>query len=144
MGALLLFLIAGHAELPALEPIKGLSNRAIKKSLRRGIDFLIQDQNKDGSWGTPHRTKSLNIYAPVPGAHHAFRAAVTSLCTSALIENARLNRRIRHAVDRVVPWFEAELPKVKRATPAALYNVWAHAYSIQALVRLHRHYSKEP
>jgi hypothetical protein len=144
LGALLLILAAGYAELPPLEPIKGPSNRAIKKSLRRGIDFLMEDQNQDGSWGTPHRTKGLNIYAPVPGAHHAFRAAVTSLCTSALIENAKLDRRIRHAVDRVVPWFETELPKVKRATPAALYNVWAHAYSIQALVRLYRHYSKDP
>jgi type 1 glutamine amidotransferase len=27
---------------------------------------------------------------------------------------------------------------VKRATPEALYNVWAHAYGIQALVRMHR------
>jgi len=141
LGAFLLILTAARAEQPPLQPIEGPSKEVIQGSIRLGIDFLIKDQNKDGSWGTPHRTKGLNIYAPVPGAHHAFVAAVTSLCTSALIENSALDNRIGPAIDRVVPWFEAELPRVKRATPSALYNIWAHAYSIQALVRLHQHYS---
>jgi hypothetical protein len=31
----------------------------------------------------------------------------------------------------------AELPHVRRATPDAFYNTWAHAYAIQALVRMY-------
>ena len=58
----------------------------IQQAIDRGIEFLLEDQNKDGSWGTPERTKDLNIFAPVPGAHHAFRTAVTSLCLCGLIE----------------------------------------------------------
>ena len=31
-----------------------------------------------------------------------------------------------------------ELPKIRRATAGVMYNVWAHGYGIQALVRLHQ------
>ena len=54
--------------------------------MARGAAFLLGSQNADGSWGSARRTKDLNIYAPVPGAHHAFRLAVTSLCVKAMIE----------------------------------------------------------
>ena len=76
---------------PALEgpipaPVAPPTAEAIEQAMDRGIRFLLDDQNKDGSWGTPERTKDLNIFAPVPGAHHAFRTAVTALCVTALIE----------------------------------------------------------
>ena len=48
--------------------------------------FLLKRQNKDGSWGSANITRPGDIYSPVPGAHHAFKAAVTSMCISALIE----------------------------------------------------------
>ena len=35
---------------------------------RRAWPFLLRVQNRNGSWGSAHRTKGLNIYAPVPGA----------------------------------------------------------------------------
>ncbi|HBV65940.1 MAG TPA: hypothetical protein DEF45_23300, partial [Rhodopirellula sp.] len=57
-------------DLPSVDPV---SRETIEQSIQRGIDFLIADQNPNGSWGSATRTKSLNIYAPVPGAHHAFR-----------------------------------------------------------------------
>ena len=34
--------------------------------------FLLKDQNSDGSWGSPERTKDLNIFAGI-GSHHGFR-----------------------------------------------------------------------
>ena len=66
-------------------------------AIRQGVDFLVQDQNKDGSWGSPERTKDLNIMAGI-GSHHAFRVAVTALGVMALIEvddgsRARQGRR---------------------------------------------------
>ncbi len=44
--------------------------------------------------------------------------------------------RRRPALDRGEAWLFEHLPKVRRATPEVFYNVWAHAYSIQALTRM--------
>jgi hypothetical protein len=131
-------------ELPPL-PARGPKPHAITPptaaeldaSIRRGVAYLLANQNKDGSWGSARRTKALNIYAPVPGAHHAFRTAVTSLAVSALIEAGGVGKDVRGAIDRGEKYLLAELPKVRRAVPRAIYNVWAHAYGIRALVRLH-------
>ncbi len=58
---------------------------ASEKAIDRGVAFLLARQNPNGSWGSARNTKGLNIYAPVPGAHHAFRAAVTGLGVAALV-----------------------------------------------------------
>lgn len=112
----------------------------IQAAIRRGVEFLLHDQNPDGSWGSAHRTKDLNIYAPVPGAHQAFRAAVTALCVQALIETgaAEQSDAANQALQRGETWLLEHLPELRRATPDALYNVWSHAYGIQALVAMHR------
>lgn len=113
----------------------------IAAAMERGIDFLLADQNANGSWGSATRTKGLNIYAPVPGAHDAFRTATTALCISALLEynsdRVDVAKSLRNAED----WLVANLPDLKRAQGDAIYNVWGHGYSIQALVRLHQHYA---
>lgn len=106
-------------------------------SLEHGVGFLLADQNADGSWGTPERTKGLNIYAPAPGAHQAFRAAVTALCVTALIEHGGSSSAEALALSRGEEWLLAHLAAVRRATPDAIYNVWAHGYGVQALVRMH-------
>ena len=128
---------------PKPKPITPPAPQAIDKALERGIAFLVQTQNKNGSWGSARRTKALNIYAPVPGAHHAFRAAVTGLCISALVEAGGDGEPVRQAIARGEAWMMANLPRLRRATPRAVYNVWGHAYAIQALVRLHARASSE-
>ena len=55
-------------------PVKPITAAEISDSITRGVDFLIADQNKNGSWGSATRTKDINIYAPLPGAHQAYRA----------------------------------------------------------------------
>ncbi len=132
---------------PQLPEIPAVAEAAIRESIDRGIDFLLDSQNSDGSWGSPTRTKDLNIYAPVPGAHDAFRTATTSLAISALHEAKQIlaerldpNRttRIQAALARSETWLVENLPKLRRATGDAIYNVWGHSYSIQALVRMHQ------
>jgi len=118
------------------KPISPPSAEAIDQAIERGVAFLLQRQNKDGSWGSPRRTKGLNIYAPVPGAHHAFRAAVTSLCVSALIEVGDSRPAVQRAIERGEAWIVRHLRKLRRATPRAIYNTWGHAYGIQALARM--------
>jgi hypothetical protein len=110
----------------------------LKTAIGRGVAFLLKTQNKDGSWGSAERTKDLNIYAPVPGAHQAFRTAVTAMCVSALIEVDDGSPAVRQAIERGEANLFTELPRVRRAEPMAIYNVWTHAYGIQALAHMYR------
>ena len=112
------------------------SRQDIEAAIDRGVRYLVADQNADGSWGTAQRTKGLNIYAPAPGAHDAFRAAVTALCVATLVEEDAGQPEAAAALARGETWLLEHLPRVKRATPDAIYNVWAHGYGIQALVRM--------
>lgn len=128
---------------PQLPDVDAPSDAAINGSMQRGIEFLLQDQNANGSWGSATRTKSLNIYAPIPGAHHAFRTATTSLCISALLETGSDRDDVTASLDRAEAWLLANLPDLKRATGDAIYNVWGHAYSIQALVRMRERHADD-
>lgn len=125
------------SQTPRPRPVAPVPDEQINLALRRARAFLLAAQNADGSWGSARRTKDLNIYAPVPGAHQAFRAAVTSLCVSALIEAGGADEQVRQAVDRGEAYLLANLPKVRRAVPQAVYNCWTHAYGIRALVRMY-------
>lgn len=125
-------------------PVETPSAEAVERAIRRGVDFLLLRQNRDGSWGSAQNTKGLNIYAPVPGAHQAFRAAVTALCVSALIDVNDPRSEVQEAIDRGETWLLENLPRVRRATPDAIYNNWAHAYSLQAITRLIRRHKGQP
>jgi hypothetical protein len=116
----------------------------VQQAIERGVQFLLTDQSQDGSWGTPERTKDLNIFAPVPGAHHAFRTAVTSLCISALIEVGSAHPGVPAAIDRGEQWLFENLPILRRADETAIYNVWGHGYAIHALVHMYRRHAGEP
>lgn len=122
---------------PVLPKIDAPDESSIRDSIQRGVRFLTADQNPNGSWGSATRTKGLNIYAPVPGAHHAFRAATTSLAISALIEVNSQEPDAAEALDRAETWLLDHLRTLRRASGDAIYNVWGHGYSIQALVRMH-------
>ena len=122
---------------PQTQPAAAPLPQQIGDAIARGTAFLLGSQNADGSWGSARRTKGLNIYAPVPGAHHAFRTAVTSLCVSALIEAPGPDPNVARSIDRGEACLIANLPKVRRAVPRAIYNNWTHAYGIRALVRMH-------
>ncbi len=114
--------------------------KQINKAIEAGIAFLVENQNPNGSWGSARNTKGLNIFAPVPGAHHAFRSGVTSLCVSALIESGDTSEAVSRALDRAEAWMFEHMPKLRRATEVAIYNVWGHAYSISAFcTMLKRH-----
>jgi hypothetical protein len=124
------------------KPPPPVADADIAAAIERGVDFLLKDQNGDGSWGSPERTKDLNIIAGI-GSHQAFRTAVTALCVSALIEvsgsraSLRKPARVLHAIEHGEEFLFRELPLVRRDDAILIYNVWAHAYGIQALARMH-------
>ena len=106
-------------------------------SIRRGVDFLIAHQNSNGSWGSATRTKNLNIYAPLPGAHHAYRAGASGLAISGLIDAADPRPEAKVTLDKAAAWAAAELPKLRRADPTTTYNAWGHAYGLRAISRFY-------
>jgi len=122
------------------EPVKDLppaTPEAIRAAITRGVDFLVGYQNRDGSWGGPTRTKGINIYAPIPGAHHAFRAGASGLALSGLIDSGDARPETAAAIEKAAAWAEKELPHLRRAEQTTTYNIWGHAYGLRALVRLH-------
>jgi hypothetical protein len=123
---------------PRPGPVAPPSAEAIDSAIRRGVAFLVGNQNKNGSWGTPELNGGVMIYAPVPGAHHAFQGAVTALVVAALIETGGDGDDVRKAIERGETWLMEHLPKLRRANADALYNIWGHIYGIQAFVRMHQ------
>lgn len=128
---------------PKPPPPEPLSPKLLQESIQRGVNYLVQSQNTDGSWGGPRLRGGVEIYAPIPGAHQAFRAAVTALCISALLEVGNQSDSVQQTIDRAETWLLRNLRKVRRANGDAIYNVWTHGYGIQALVRMHKRRPKD-
>lgn len=122
---------ASGAEQPAL-------SQRIDAAITQGVDFLIEDQNKNGSWGSATRTKGLNIYAPLPGAHHAFRAGSSGLALAGMLDAKDPRPEAQAAIRKAGEWAGEHLPKLRRADPTTTYNIWGHAYSLRALTRLYQ------
>lgn len=129
---------------PKLPVVQPPPREELEGAIQRGVEFLLRRQNKNGSWGSADSTRPDEIYAPVPGAHQGFRAAVTAMCLSALLEVGGKSPEVRASLERGEAWLLEHLPAVRRATPDTFYNTWAHAYAIQALVRLLDYHPDDP
>jgi hypothetical protein len=128
--------IMSAQEPPAAPP--EVTVESINASITRGVDFLLASQNKNGSWGNPTKTKGLNIYAPLPGAHHAYRAGTSGLALSGLIDAADPRPEVKAAIGKGAQWTATELPKLRRADQTTTYNAWGHAYGLRAISRLYQ------
>lgn len=129
---------------PKPKPIEPPTPEEVEASIQRGVEWLIENQNPNGSWGSARRTKQLNIMAPVPGAHHAYQGGTTSLCISALIDLNVDDPQAVEALDKAEAWLLDRAPHFRRSEQVCIYNNWAHAYSIQAFCRmLKRHADDE-
>jgi hypothetical protein len=105
-------------------------------AISRGVEYLCQSQNADGSWGSPRWTGGVDR-DPVPVAFHSFGVAVTALCLEALL-GAGDSPRVRQAVERAEAYLLDNLPKLRRADGGNLPNVWGYGYGLQVLSELHR------
>ncbi len=109
----------------------------LEAAIARGVKFLLEHQNRDGSWGSPAIQGGVPIFAGI-GSHHAFGVAVTAMGVSALIESGDTSPEVLSALERGEQHLIEKLPDVRRDDPMLIYNVWTHAYGIQALVRMHQ------
>ncbi|MES2438727.1 MAG: hypothetical protein V4584_06665 [Verrucomicrobiota bacterium] len=110
---------------------------SLDASIKRGVDFLVTHQNPNGSWGSATKTKDLNIYAPLPGAHHAYRAGTSGLALSGLLDAGDPRPEVQASIAKAAAWTAAELPKLRRADQTTTYNAWGHAYGLRAISRLY-------
>lgn len=110
-------------------------------AIDRGVAYLVGAQNKDGSWGSPASTL-VDIYAPVPGSFPTFQVAATALAVAGLVETGDGRPGAADAIRRGADFLLAH-HAVKRVSADTLYNIWTHAYAIEAFAHLHDH-EKDP
>lgn len=110
----------------------------LENSITRGVDYLVQKQNPTGSWGSATKTKGLNINAPIPGAHHAFRTGASALALEGLLSSGDQRPEVLQAIEKGEAWLLDQLPRLRRAEQETIYNNWGHAYGIRVLAELHR------
>jgi hypothetical protein len=118
------------------QPPEPVPPERLEASIARGVAFLVANQRKDGSWGSPKLT-GVAIVAGI-GSHHAFNVATSALAVSALIEVDDGSPAVAQAIERGEEFLLREIPEVRRDDPMLIYNVWAHAYAIQALCRMEK------
>src|SRR5688572_2874847 len=96
----LLALICLLPQAPAAAGAAGdtLSDAAARVAIARGVEFLVQAQNADGSWGGPRNKTMTDSFANV-ATHDAWTLATTGLCCVALLELGQVPAAIR-ACDR--------------------------------------------
>jgi hypothetical protein len=117
-------------------PPSPVSPGELEAAIARGVDYLVRTQNRDGSWGSPRWTGGVDI-DPVPGAFHSFGTATTALGLEALL-GVEPTPEVRKAAEKAEAYLLDNLPKLRRADPGNLPNIWAYCYGIQALSELAR------
>lgn len=113
---------------------------ALESAITKGVDFLIQHQNENGSWGDATKTKELNIFAPLPDGHQAFHTASSALALHGMLESQDQRPETLKAISKGEQWLLEVLPKTRSINPKATYNIWAHAYGLRALSSLYRYH----
>ncbi len=105
----------------------------VRAAIEKGVDFLLKDQNGDGSWGGPQdsiTTWSGDMWSH-PETHRAWKVATTGLCCAALIEVGRSDDA-QKAADRAVRYL-IDNADVKRPNVWDTMNNWAYIYGLQGL-----------
>jgi hypothetical protein len=127
-----------------LIPADQVTKAAVESSIRRGVDYLVGKQNPDGSFGGPQRTKGLNIYAPLPGAHDAFLAGASGLALAGLVDAQDPRPEVKKSIELAEKWAFDKLPQLRRADTTTTYNAWGHAYGLRAITRLYQSAANDP
>lgn len=104
--------------------------RELRKTAGEAVAWLVANQNADGSFGSHHSPRPIEVLADVPGSHQAFQVATTALVVDALdgcpIESEAKERAADRGIDFLLGNFD-----VKRPSGMEHYNVWSFGYALQ-------------
>ncbi len=134
-----LLFIGGASSVAAAEPPAPATAEQVRTAIQRGVDFLVKDQNPDGSWGGPQ--DSITTWSgstwPNPESHRAWKVGTTGLCCAALYETATDDVALE-AADRGVQYL-IENADVRRPNEWDTMNNWAYIYGLQGLAAAFDH-----
>ncbi len=103
-----------------------------RTAIRTGVQWLIKNQNPDGSFGTHLTKRPYEVLASVPGSQDAFLVATTGLCVMALQDVRDPSPEAQRARERALDFLLVNAA-VKRQSGMEHYNVWAFGYALRAL-----------
>ena len=102
----------------------------VRRAVEDAVRWLVENQQPDGSWGTHHSARPIEVLASFPGSQDAFRVATTALGVTALQDCPLAGDAGRSAADRGIDYL-VEAYNVKRMSGLEHYNVWSFGYVLQ-------------
>ncbi len=116
-------------------PKRHVTDEEVAAAITRGVDFLVESQNADGSWGSTAPTLTVDIYAPGRAAYDAYQVGTSGLAVAGLVAAHDDRPGTRAAIRKGEDWLVLH-HAAKRAAPDVVYNTWAHAYALEAFAAL--------
>ena len=133
---------SGHqsADVHNLRPAHGTEKllTLADKAIQQGLDFLIANQNDDGSWGS-HDPKiaslaNFGFQLRDRGAQNAVRAACTAICAQALLMQPDRTQQQQKALDSAIE--DLLEPRDYEFYPGESFDTWGNGYQLEFLVEL--------
>ncbi len=107
------------------------SEWAYAPALERALNFILEHQSADGSWGHYLPEKPYDIYLGGVNSYHAFGNASSALVCLALLNVPRSEASDQALVKGYNYLITA--PLTGRVSGDTFYNFWSHAYMLQAI-----------
>ncbi|MCZ6599049.1 MAG: hypothetical protein O7B99_15535 [Planctomycetota bacterium] len=115
----------------------------VRRVLGDAVQWLVENQQSNGSWGTHHTARPIEVLASVPGSQQAFRVGTTGLVVAALQECPLAGDDGLQAAERGID-FLLEAYNVKRQSGLEHYNVWSFGYALQCFGERLLWYPEDP
>ncbi len=111
---------------------EGFRTEEIPLTIRRGLEFLVKEQNADGSWGGTKNATYTSSFAN-PSTYRMWQIGASALATRALLELGQPGEQLK-AAERGLEFLMANA-EPKRPADWDVDNNWAIIYGLDAVSR---------